>query len=193
MSENQDTLRIGTGVRNLDSLLGGGIPRGSGFIIGGPPGAGKTILAQQICFHNASPSSRVIYFNTVSEPTAKTLRYLKQFSFFDVRKFEAGMQFIDLGTIMRSSGLDDAIQLVMRHVETVEPTIVVIDSFKVFEDLARSQDELRKFGYELAVRLMAWEVTSILLGEYAEEDFQTNPLFSIADGLINLSQRERAG
>ncbi|HEY6555982.1 MAG TPA: ATPase domain-containing protein [Polyangiaceae bacterium] len=193
MSEHDGTPRIRTGVRNLDALLSGGIPKGSGFVIGGSPGAGKTIMAQQICFHNATAESPALYFNTVSEPTAKTLRYLTQFNFFDPRKVEAGMHFVDLGTIMRTSGLDEAVKLVMHHVETVEPSIVVIDSFKVFDDLAKSQEELRKFGYELAIRLMAWEVTSILLGEYAKEDFQTNPLFSIADGLLHLTQRERAG
>ena len=37
-------------------------------------GSGKTVLAQQLCFHNASPKRRVLYFNTLSEPAAKTLR-----------------------------------------------------------------------------------------------------------------------
>ncbi|HMJ12461.1 MAG TPA: ATPase domain-containing protein, partial [Polyangiaceae bacterium] len=174
-------------------MLAGGIPKGSGLVIGGSPGAGKTILAQQICFHNASAEKPVLYFNTLSEPTAKTLRYLSQFSFFDPRKVEAAIQFVDLGEIMRTGGLDEAVKLVMRYVEKVEPAIVVIDSFKVFEDLASSPEELRKFSYEMAIRLMAWEVTTIILGEYAREDFQTNPLFSIADGLLHLSQREHAG
>ena len=59
-------------------------------MIGGPPGSGKTILSQQICFHNALADQRVLYFNTLSEPTAKTLRYLSQFAFFDPKKLEDG-------------------------------------------------------------------------------------------------------
>jgi len=42
--------RIETGVRNLDALLHRGLPKGAVSIFGGSPGAGKTILAQQICF-----------------------------------------------------------------------------------------------------------------------------------------------
>ena len=186
--------RITTGVRNLDDLVMGGLPQGSVVVIAGAPGSGKTILTQQICFHNASAARPVLYFSTLSEPTAKTLRYLTPFSFFDVDKLDGGgMQFVDLGGILRTNGLDEAAKLIMGHVKKVKPAIVVIDSFKVFDDLARSQEELRKFGYELAVNLMAWEVTSFLLGEYGPADIGTNPLFSIVDGLFIVSQREQSG
>ena len=57
----------------------------------------------------------------------------------------------------------------MQHVKQVKPAIVVIDSFKVFDDLATSREELRKFGYEIAVNLMAWETTALLLGEYGPD------------------------
>ena len=98
--------RIETGVRNLDAIFGGGLPKGSVSVISGPPGSGKTILTQQLCFHNASPKHRILYFNTLSEPTAKTLRYLKQFEFFDAKKLEQSFDFVDLGVILRSKGLD---------------------------------------------------------------------------------------
>jgi circadian clock protein KaiC len=186
--------RIETGVRNLDALLHGGLPRGSVTVFGGSPGAGKTILAQQICFHHARPKRRALWFSTLSEPTAKTLLYLSQFSFFDRAKVDSGdVQFVDLGIILRTKGLEDAGKLIMQHVKKIKPAIVVIDSFKVFDDLARSREEQRKFGYQLAVQLMAWETTSILLGEYGPTDLATNPMFSIVDGLVLLTQREQSG
>lgn len=189
-----DIARIATGVRNLDDLFFGGVPAGSVTVVGGSPGAGKTILTQQICFHNASAQRRVLYFSTLSEPTAKTLRYLSQFSFFDASKLDGGgIQFIDLGVILRNEGLEHASSLIMARVKKAKPAIVVIDSFKAFDDLAKSKEELRKFGYELAVNLMAWETTTFLLGEYAPHDFQTNPLFSIIDALVMVSQREQSG
>jgi circadian clock protein KaiC len=78
--------RMASGIRNLDAILQGGWPRASVTIIAGPPGSGKTVLAQQICFHNASPKSPVLYFSTLSEPSAKTLRYLSQFAYCDTAK-----------------------------------------------------------------------------------------------------------
>lgn len=185
--------RLETGVRNLDAIFDGGLPKASVTVVSGPPGSGKTIFAQQICFHTASPESKVLYFNTLSEPTAKTLRYLKDFSFFDPIQLAENFRFVDLGVLVRSKGLAEASSLVMEQVREVRPAVVVIDSFKVFDDLSKSREELRKFGYELAVNLMAWEVTGLLLGEYAAADYSTNPLFSVVDGLIVLSQRESSG
>lgn len=186
--------RIETGVRNLDAVLHGGLPKGTVSVFGGSPGAGKTILAQQICFHNASAEQRALWFGTLSEPTAKTLRYLSEFSFFDSRKVEAGdVQFVDLGVILRSTGLEEAAKLIMQNVKKFKPALVVIDSFKVFDDLAQSREQHRKFCYELAVQLMAWETTSMLLGEYGPNDMASNPMFSVVDGLLMLTQREQSG
>src|SRR5581483_7195137 len=123
-----------------------------------------------------------------------TLRHLTQFSFYDPKKLDTGdIQFIDFGVILRTKGLEPASNLIMEQVKKIKPAIVVIDSFRIFDDLAHSKEELRKFGYELAVNLMAWEVTTFLLGEYGSQDISTNPLFSVIDGLFLMSQREQSG
>jgi circadian clock protein KaiC len=193
MTTIPEIARLQTGIPNLDELLNGGLPQGSVTVIAGPPGAGKTILTQQICFHIASAERRVLYFNTLSEPTAKTLRYLRQFRFFDAAAMDEHMQFVDLGAILRSQGLEESASLIMENVKKTKPAIVVIDTFRVFDDLSGSREQLRKFGYELAVNLMAWEVTAFLLGEFGPQDVATNPLFSIIDGMILMHQREQSG
>jgi circadian clock protein KaiC len=193
MRKRTDIPRVTTGVPNLDTIVSGGLPRGSLTVLSGPPGSGKTILTQQIAFHNASPKSRVLFFSTLSEPTAKTLRHLEQFSFFDPKKLEDAVRFVDLGVMLRTKGLEAVSALIMEHVKKVKPTLVVIDSFKVFDDMAGSREELRKFGYEIAVNLMAWEITALLLGEYGAAEYESNPFFSIVDGIIVLSQRESFG
>lgn len=95
--------------------------------------------------------------------------------------------------MLRTKGLSAASNLILAQLKEFQPAIVVIDSFKVFDDLATSKEELRKFGYEVAINLMAWEATGLLLGEYAPIDYQTNPFFSIVDGIVLLSQREAFG
>jgi circadian clock protein KaiC len=186
-------IRIPTGVHNLDGLFDGGIPRSSLIAVSGAPGSGKTILVQQLCFHNATAADRVLYFGTLSEPTAKILRNLKQFSFFDADKLQAAVEFVDLGEVSKHTGIAEVSALIARHLQRVKPSIIVIDSFKVFDDLAKSRQELRTSCYDIAVTLMAWEATTFLIGEFAPSEYQSNPLFSIVDGLCLLSQREAFG
>jgi circadian clock protein KaiC len=185
--------RVPTGVPYLDDLLDGGIPRGSLIAISGAPGSGKTILIQQLCFHNATPDRKVLYFGTLSEPTAKILRNLIQFSFYDPDKLKSSIEFVDLGEISKATGVAEASALIAKHIRRVNPAIIVIDSFKVFDDLAKSRLELRTSCYDIAVTLMAWEATAFLIGEFAPADYQSNPLFSIVDGMCVLSQREEFG
>ncbi len=186
--------RISTGVRNLDEILDGGLPEGNLTVFAGTPGSGKTILSQQIAFKNATPDSRAIFFQTLSEPTAKTLRFLKQFDFYDQSKLDSGcVEFVDLGDILRLDGLEKAMGLFMSQIERVKPSFVIVDSFKVFEDLAKSRQDLRKFTYEVAINLMAWNCTALLLGEFSQNEIDTNPLFSIVDGIITLKHFSEAG
>lgn len=186
--------RVRTGVRNLDALLNGGIPRLSVTLVGGTPGAGKTILSEQICFQNATPDCPALMIQTLSEPTAKTLRYLKQFKFFDPQKLEDGsVHFVDLGGILRSKGLAEASARLLEQIKRVKPAFVVIDSFKVFGDLASSNEDIRKFAYETAITLMSWECTSFLLGEFSPAELEGTPLSSIVDGILILSSESRSG
>src|ERR1700722_17067927 len=76
--DNQGKLRIGTmptGVPDLDTVLGGGLPEYSFNVIAGTPGCGKTTLVHQIVFANASPDRPVLYFTVLGEPALKMLRY----------------------------------------------------------------------------------------------------------------------
>ena len=60
--------RLTTGIQELDLILGGGFEPGSMVILAGAPGTGKTILAQQICFTNATTDHKALYYTTLSEP-----------------------------------------------------------------------------------------------------------------------------
>jgi circadian clock protein KaiC len=188
----QAIARMETGIPNMDAILHGGLVKGSMLVIAGAPGSGKTTLTQQICFHHASQGGRVLYFNTLSEPTAKTLLYLRPFAFFDPKLMDERIRFIDLGMMLRTKGIELTCNVLMEHLKQFKPSMVVIDSFKVFDDLASSSEELRKFTYELTVRLMAWECTTFLLGEYNPDRLE-HPAFSAIDAIISIKQRELSG
>ena len=65
--------RVTTGVPGLDDVLHGGLFTGGAYILQGASGAGKTTLANQICFHHARTGGRalfVIFFPARREPRA---------------------------------------------------------------------------------------------------------------------------
>src|SRR5665213_1162861 len=88
--------QLPTGVPGLDEILGGGLPEFSFNIIAGAPGSGKTTLAHQIMFANASPERPAIYFTVLGEPALKMLRYQQQFQFFDHAALNTSVRFINL-------------------------------------------------------------------------------------------------
>ena len=81
---------LSTGVPGLDEVLGGGLPEYSFNLIAGAPGAGKTTLAHQIVFANATAERPALYFTVLGEPPLKMLRYQQQLDFFDPEKVGDG-------------------------------------------------------------------------------------------------------
>src|SRR5580700_4308366 len=88
--------RLATGVPGLDTVLGGGLPEFSFNIIAGAPGSGKTTLAHQIMFANATLERPALYFTVLGEPALKMLRYQQQFQFFDPIKLSSAIRFLNL-------------------------------------------------------------------------------------------------
>jgi circadian clock protein KaiC len=95
--------RLTSGVSKLDDILGGGWPEYSFNLIVGEPGSGKTTLAHQFMFANASTNRPAVYFTVLGEPTIKMLRYQQQFTFFDMARVNDVIHFANL----TDRGLDE--------------------------------------------------------------------------------------
>jgi len=183
--------KIPSGVRGLDEILGGGIPEFSFNIIAGTPGCGKTTLAHQIVFANATPQKPALYFTVLGEPAMKMLRYQQQYSFFDAAKLGRAIRFINLSDIILERDLDAVLAEIIEKVTALNPGIVVVDSFRTVvrkATVGESELAMQSFIQRLALFLTSWEATTFLVGEYAPEEMRDNPLFTVADGLLWLSQ-----
>jgi len=132
MSKNDKGIirKLPTGVPGLDEILGGGLPEFSFNLIAGAPGTGKTTLAHQIVFANATPERPALYFTVLGEPALKMLRYQQQFKFFDQEKLNTCVRFINLSELVLEKDLSDVLQAIVKEVEDVNPGIVVVDSFR---------------------------------------------------------------
>lgn len=193
MSSEHTAIRgLKAGVPGLDTILGGGLPESSFNLVAGGPGSGKTTLAHQVMFANATKERPALYFTVLGEPTLKMLRYQSQFSFFDPALAGSAVQFVNMSEEVMAGNLTGVLQRIVTEVERSEPGIVVVDSFRTLGNEmgnATSFDELdlQAFIQRLAMHLTSWEVTSLLLGEYGEHE-QRNPIFTVADGIFWLSQ-----
>ena len=186
---------LATGVPGLDSVLGGGLPEYSFNIIAGVPGAGKTTMAQQIVFANATVERPALYFTVLGESTLKMIRYQRRFSFFKPELVGSAVKFINLSAEVMGLDLDKVLERIVAQVERYQPKIIVLDSFRtinVAARLAHSPDYehamgLERFIQNLALQLTTWQVTSFLLGEYNEQEARS-PVFTVADGILWLAQ-----
>lgn len=178
-----------TGSADLDRILGGGIPRGSTVVIAGPPGSGKTLLAQQLAFVNATKAAPALYYTSWSEPHTKLVRNLSDFDFFDERALGERIDFLHLPALVEEAaenGLEAIARELFRASVERQPVIVVIDSSKSLHGLV-PEDRLRRVIYELASRVGQTNTVLLLVGEYTPEEIESEPEFAVADGVIQLA------
>jgi len=184
--------KLPTGVRGLDEIAGGGIPEFSFNMIAGMPGCGKTTLAHQFVFANATPKKPALYFTVLGEPALKMLRYQQQYTFFDESKLASkAIRFINLSDVVLEKDLNAVLEEIMKQVTALNPSIVVVDSFRTVVRKAYSgatEVEMQSFIHRLSQFLTSWQATTFLVGEYVEEEIRDNPLFTFVDGIFWLSQ-----
>ena len=183
--------KLATGVRGLDDIMCGGMPEFSFNIIAGSPGSGKTTLAHQIIFANATVQHPALYFTVLGEPAIKMLRYQQQYSFFDLKKLGKAIRFINLSHLVSEKNLGAVLSEITREVQEVNPGMVVVDSFRNVARIGvgrESEMDMQNFVHRLAVFLTTWQATTFLIGEFSEQEVRDNPVFTVADGLFWLTQ-----
>ena len=183
--------QLSTGVRGLDEVLGGGIPEFSFNVIAAAPGCGKTTLAHQIVFANATAQKPAIYFTVLGEPAIKMLRYQQKYKFFDESKLGDAVHFINLTQLVLEQNLNAVLAEIVKQVTTINPAIVVVDSFRTVMRKATfdsSETEMQSFIQDLTQFLTSWQATTFLVGEYDKDEVRDNPIFIVADGIFWLSQ-----
>jgi len=192
MSNKVSIRRLETGVPGLDNLLGGGLPEFSFNLIAGTPGSGKTTLAHQIMFSLANPKKRALFFTVLGEPALKMLRYQQQFPFFDINKINESIRFVNLSSDLLDGDFSRVLSRIDAEVKDYAPSFVFVDSFRSVVQSAKrkkeGESELQRFVQQLGMQMTSWQATTFLIGEYLTPESESSAIFTVADGILWLSQ-----
>jgi len=195
-----------TGIDELDTQVGGGIPVGSTVLMVGSSGSGKTTLAMQFLINGAKKGERGVFF-TITEPLFKLTRNLEGFDFYDKKLIESGMvNLIDLRIISERLGLDtekysveDASALldVLKDIaEELNVKRLIIDSITALCYRLQTKEMIRDFIFKLGSSLAAMECTTLLTSEVPPGVFQYSQYGIeefISDGILFLGDINRKG
>ena len=180
--------RVTSGVTRLDYILKGGFIAGGTYAIIGPPGSGKTVFANQMCFnHIARAGGRCLYVTLLAETHGKMIRHLGTMSFFDAKRLPDRLNYVSGYKALKEGGLRGLLDLIRKLLKEQRPTLMVIDGLQVAQKCSKDRHDYDEFLHDLQSFAAITETTTLLLspvgkapsGEYVEH--------VIADGIIELS------
>jgi circadian clock protein KaiC len=176
--------RIATGVPGLDEVLKGGFFEGAVYIVRGTPGAGKTILANQICFQHARQGKRALFVTLLAENHARMLQHLEQMSFYDAHLIPKYVYYISAFRVLEENGLKGMMDLLRREMRAHEASILILDGLIAVEETSTSDREFRKFIHELQAHAAIAGCCTLLLTNGRRGEY--HPEHTMVDGLITL-------
>jgi circadian clock protein KaiC len=164
--------KAATGIRGLDEVTGGGLPRGRPTLVCGPAGSGKTLLAMEFLVRGITDFGEPGVFIAFEETREDLVANVASLG-FDLAAFEAeGTLVLDHVNLAASElveagdwDLDGLFIRLGAAIDSVGATRVVIDTietlFGTFEDVTTLRSELQRLFLWLKDR----GVTLVITGE----------------------------
>jgi circadian clock protein KaiC len=176
--------RFPSGVPGLDELLLGGLLKGGVYIIRGTPGAGKTILANQICFNHVAERGSALFVTLLAESHSRMLQHLQSMEFFDARAIPDRLYYVSGFGTLESEGLKGIVNLLRGEIKSRQASLVVLDGFAATEEFATSEREFKKFVHDIQSHAAASDCTVLLLTNASEAP--GSPGYTMVDGVIEI-------
>jgi circadian clock protein KaiC len=187
MPEIKRLQRLTTGVPGLDLVLAGGFFENGVYIIEGPAGAGKTILANQICFHQAKGGSRAIYYTLLTEAHDRMLGFIRDLDFFDGSVIPDRLTFVSGFKVLEAEGLPGVLRSIRDAVSARSASLLVIDGLVSAEEIAPTDTAFKKFIHEVQSVSAMYSCTVILLTN-TEAAKRLHAEHTMVDGIIALNE-----
>lgn len=178
--------RSKTGIIGLDTILNGGFLDGGMYIIQGSPGAGKTILTNQLCFNHIANGGRALFVTLLAENHARLIDNISNFEFFDQSKIPDNMIYLSAYNELSEGGLDALGQILRREILSRKITMVVIDGLVSAQTSATSNTEFREFVHDLQEVALGTDCTMFITTNTGDK---ASPEQTMVDGLVVLTDR----
>ena len=179
--------RLVTGIEGLDALLKGGLVAGASYIIQGPPGAGKTILANQLACGHVRTGGRVLVATLLSESHERLFQYLATLDFFDPTLVGDQIQFVSAFDTLEQEGLDAVVRLLRQEIARQQASLLIVDGVLNARVRAETTLDTKKFVSELQGHA-AFAGCTVLLLTSARLD-EGSPEHTMVDGVIELGEQ----
>jgi len=189
MTENTSSTaeRLTTGISGLDTLLHGGFVKGAVYMVLGMPGAGKTILGNQVCFHHISQGGRALYVTLLAESHTRMISNLRPMSFFDASRISDSMVYLSAYSVLEEGGLDALLELIRKEVKAQNATLLILDGLVAAEEVAPTELAFKRFIHGVQVTTAMVNCTSILLTTGAGKGLKAE--HTMVDGLLVMRER----
>lgn len=183
--QTQLIARVPSGIPGLDTVLKGGFLQGGLYLIMGRPGAGKTILGNQISFNHVAAGGRVVYVTLLAETHARMLAHLQSLAFYDPTPIADTLYYISGYRVLEESGLDGLLEMLRRLIRDNKASILILDGLITAESVAGSDLAFKRFIHELQVYIEVVNCTTFLLTQL--DPHIPHPEHTMVDGLVELS------
>lgn len=178
--------RLPTLVEGLDEILNGGLFEGGVYIFEGPPGVGKTTLANQIAYTLARREIRTLYVTMLAESHARMLQHMEQQIFFDQQEVSATVFYVSGYRELEQGGLKSVVELLRAELMRHRASLLVIDGLVVNSLETMANDSVRQFVHELQSLVSAMSCTCLVLtsgngNALSAEQTMVDGIFSFED------------
>ncbi len=178
--------RIPTGIKGLDEMLNGGLPKNYSILVMGGPGTGKTLFGAQFLHKGTEEGERTVYL-TLEETPKRIVQNIKNTFGWDFSQLEKkGLLSIIPVQKYNMQHLYDVIQAEITQKETRR---VLIDSVTMIKMYFEREFEFRRNLFELLDFLGSMECTTLMTAErnyLSRENMQPELEEFVVDGTIAL-------
>jgi len=180
--KKEDNNKISTGIKGLDKLLFGGIPKKSVVSLSGNSGSGKTVFGLQFLCYGASDYDESGVFISLQEEPENLVSVCEDLGFGAKKLIKEKKLIIAKIPLYKFNLLKETIR---EKVTLIKAKRVVIDPGAMIELFFERSVEARKALVELSAMLKSLDCTTIITND--ENTLLNNMTDYSSDGIIYLS------